>query len=259
MNALQCENVSKKLNLVEASVHEALMGTWSKETNPVPQFPGRDIQILHPVQHPDKVGLSYREGQGRLLHDLGSIELQALELALRGLYEYQEAPKIFREQLADLCLSEARHLKLCLDGLEKLDYKWGHWPVHLSLWNAVDAEDDILDRIFIVHRYLEGSGLDAGNHLLRRLNGVQSGDTENILRVINTEEIDHVDFGSRWYRKICDEQGLDYAADLQERAQKLRPRLPKRIERINHELRRKAGFLDNELKIFENLRESFMV
>ncbi len=260
MNSLHCENVYEKINGIESSVQEAMTGSWRSRGigHDVPDLPGRDIQVLPPLLHPDKVGLSFREGQGRLLHDLASIELQAMELALRGLYDYPEAPEQFKQELADLCVSEARHLKLCLDGLEKLDFKWGDWPVHLSLWSAVDKTDTLLDRIFIVHRYLEGSGLDAGNQLLRRLNGVNAGDSEKVLYVINTEEIDHVDFGSRWYRSLCKDQGLDYIQDLRERIQSLRPRLPKRMEKINHELRKKAGFEEAELQVFEDLRNSFM-
>jgi uncharacterized ferritin-like protein (DUF455 family) len=254
MNSLQCENVFQKIELSEFSIHEAFACNPKK----VPKLPGRDIQILPPLMHPNKVGLSFIEGQARLLHDLASIELQAFELALRGLYEFPEAPEQFRQELADLCVSEARHLKLCLDGIEKLGFKWGDWPVHLSLWSATSEQDSLLDRIFIVHRYLEGSGLDAGHQLIRRLNGVQAGDSEKILTVINNEEIDHVDFGSRWYRKICQDQGLDHIQDLRSRAQSLVPRLPKRMEKINHELRRKAGFQNEELEVFEELRNSFM-
>lgn len=39
----------------------------------------------------------------------------------------------------------------------------------------------------------------------------------------------------------------------------LRERLPKRVEPINHDLRRKAGFTDEELAYHEKLRDSFMI
>ena len=123
-------------------------------------------------QLPAKKGLSFKEGQARLLHDLASIELQAMELCLRSLYEYPDAPVAFREQLATIALGEGNHLQLCLNGIETLGFAWGDWPVHVALWHSTANSDSLLDRILIVHRYLEGSGLDAGDTLLRRLSGV---------------------------------------------------------------------------------------
>ncbi|RYZ67422.1 MAG: DUF455 family protein, partial [Proteobacteria bacterium] len=110
----------------------------------------RDVRVVQTKDLPNKPGISTVEGQARLLHDLASIELQALELGLRTLEEYPEAPKEFREQLAEVTAGEARHLALCLDGIEALGYSWGHWNVHLALWNVVSPEDSLLDRILIV-------------------------------------------------------------------------------------------------------------
>ena len=75
-----------------------------------PVIPARDISLLAPKELPEKKGLSFKEGQARLLHDLASIELQAMELGLRTLVEFPEAPKDFREQLWQITLSESEHL-----------------------------------------------------------------------------------------------------------------------------------------------------
>ena len=257
MNCLFEANVQQKIVLADQSISLAFANS-SCCMNLVPENPGRDVQVLLPQFHPNKKGLSTKEGQARLLHDLASIELQAYELAMRTLYEYPDAPEAFREELALLAKSESEHLKLCLDGLESLGYKWGDWPVHLSLWQSVSSSESLLDRILIVHRYLEGSGLDAGNQLLRRLNGVSAGITYPILHKINTEEIDHVQFGSKWYRTIAKNEGLDPEVDFPQRLLKLRFQLPKRIEKINYELRKQAGFDDIEIGHLQKLRESFL-
>lgn len=225
----------------------------------VPAIPTRDVQILDSKFHPPKVGFSKLEGQARMLHDLASIELQAMELGLRTLAEYPEAPLAFREELRAITLSEAVHLRLCLEGIQDLGFQWGDWPVHCALWDAVSAKDSLLDRILIVHRYLEGSGLDAGSFLLQRLDGVEDGkNTRKIVGQINFEEIGHVDFGSQWYRKICQLEGLDAAEDFPRRMEALRWQLPKRMEKIHRELRRKAGFTDHEIDCCEKYRESIL-
>jgi len=212
----------------------------------------RDVGVVNKSQLPPKPGLSTREGQARLLHDLGSIELQAMELGVRTLVEFPEAPRAFREELADITLGEGRHLGLCLQGLNDLDLEWGHWDVHTALLKAVDTSDSLLDRILIVHRYLEGNGLDAGESILKRLNGTLSPVARPVVQTIRTEEVDHVLFGSRWYRSICETQKLDPSDDFSKRIQIINRLVPRR-ERMDHDLRKQAGFTEHEIAVLETI------
>lgn len=249
-------DVWEKIRQIETHCHAAMS---LKAPGVAPETPARDVLVLHPKDHPAKKGFSTNEGQARMLHDLASIELQAMELGVRSLVEYPEAPEGFKEELIHVTLQEANHLRMCIEAIDSLGFKWGDWPVHTALWRAVSPEDSLLDRILIVHRYLEGSGLDAGDTLIRRLEGTAGKLTiQHIVKQINFEEIGHVDFGSRWYRTICEAQKIDPNKDFPVRMDSLRERLPKRVEPLNHELRRKAGFTDEELAYYERLRESFM-
>lgn len=224
----------------------------------IPALAARDVLVLDPKSHPVKTGFSHKEGQARALHDLASIELQAMEMALRTLCEFPSSPLKFREELKNVCLSEAEHLRICLLELEKMGYEWGHWPVHQALWSALDSTDSLLDRILIVHRYLEGSGLDAGDTLLRRLAGCVDFGLQAVLQKITEEEISHVEFGCRWYRLICESEGLDSQVDFEQRMKKLRERLPKRIEKISFQLRLRAGFTTTEINFLEEYRKSYL-
>lgn len=253
MHTLLEKNVDLKISLIEESCHRALMG----EILEIPLTPGRDVSVMSAGSLPSRGGLSRAEGQARLLYTLASIELQAMELALRSVIEYPNAPRSFREQMADLAISESRHLKACLDGIRKLGFNWGDFPTHLALWNAVSSEDSLLDRLLIVHRYLEGSGLDAGETFLRKLNGVQETHViDPIVRMILTEEVGHVEFGSRWYRYFCKEQGLDSDHDFQKRYTDLKVRLPRRMEKISRERRLEAGFTNVEIDFLISEREN---
>lgn len=256
MFSFSTPDIWEKIANIQNSCEEALKLT---SAGLVPEDPARDVPTLHPKLHPPKKGFSTVEGQARMLHDLASIELQAMELGLRTLVEFPDAPQGFREELLAVTVSEAEHLRMCLEGIESLGHKWGDWPVHLALWRAVSVEDSLLDRILIVHRYLEGSGLDAGDTLIRRLEGTAGKQTiQKIVKQINFEEIGHVDFGSRWYREICKENKIDPNADFPERMDSLRIRLPKRIEPLNHDLRKKAGFTEEEIAYYETLRLDFL-
>lgn len=207
----------------------------------------RDVTVVSKSQLPPKPGLSRGEGQARLLHDLGSIELQAMELGLRTLVEFPDAPVDFRKELADVTMGEARHLGLCLEGLNALDFDWGYWDVHVALLDTVSHQDTLLDRILIVHRYLEGSGLDAGDSILKRLNGVRAEIARPVVQMILREEVDHVMFGSRWYRKICEQELIDPARDFESRLRKVVEMAPRR-EHIADELRLRAGFTLGEIE-----------
>jgi uncharacterized ferritin-like protein (DUF455 family) len=239
--------VYEKLRFLDSELHALLMG----ERRPVPERPGRDVQIWPIHKLPPKKGLSFREGQARLLHDLASIELQAMELAVRTLIEFPEAPAEFRDQLAEIARDEGRHLALCLRALEDLTLPWGSFPTHIGLWTAVHGEDSLLDRILIVHRYLEGSGLDASDTFLRRLDGVNAPVVTEPVRVIRQDEVAHVLFGSRWYHEIAKSQMLDPEQDFANRMLLLAQRLPRRKERISWDIRRQVGFTDLEIQALE--------
>ena len=221
----------------------------------IPKFPARDIQILEPQKHPPKAfGLNHQLGQGRLIHDLASIELQAMELAFRTLIEFPEIEGEMRDQLVNLTLSEAKHFELCLNCLDELKVPWGAFPVHLALWNSVQNEH-LLDRILIVHRYLEGSGLDAGESLLRRLSSVKISPIHPVVETIVKEEIDHVKLGTIWFSELCKKQKLDPDSYFEEFLIKYRGQLPKRLEPISIVLRTQAGFTAKELQILEKNRQ----
>ncbi len=217
---------------------------------------GRDVPVVMAAELPPKPGLNSRDGQARLIHDLASIELQAMELAVRTLYEFPDANPEFRKELADLALEESRHLKLCLRDLRDLGFDWGSWPAHLALWNAVSPEDSLLDRILVVHRYLEASGLDAGESILRRLVGVANKYVNRTVKTIVDEEVGHVAFGSRWYRRVAEELHIDPETDFRERMAVLVYTVPRR-ERLAMELRRQAGFTEYELEVLEAARAEY--
>lgn len=254
--------MSSKNTFHIAAVREKLLSVNSIFEFPqvyVPEGPARDLRIVLPEDMPlKKKGLSFKEGQARLLHDLANIELQAMELCLRTYFEFPEAPSEFREQLREIAFGEAKHLGLALDALESLGFHWGDWPATLSLWNAVSKEDSLLDRILIVHRYLEGSGLDAGDTLLKKLAGVLEGPAHKVIRIIVEEELGHVQFGSRWYSEICKNEKIDPQEDFSRRLTRLKYKIPKRIENVNRELRKKAGFTDSEIDFLEFYRRGSM-
>jgi uncharacterized ferritin-like protein (DUF455 family) len=255
MWAFETKNVFEKIKVLRQNADFALSNSIKVD---VPFIPARDVEVLEFKLHPPKKGFSGKEGQARMLHDLASIELQAMELGLRTLAEFPEAPKEFKEELWRITLSESEHLEMCLTEIQMLGYNWGDWPVNCGLWTCVTPEDSLIDRLLIVHRYLEGSGLDAGDTLIKRLAGVDAISVQKAVQIINREEVGHVLFGSEWYFKLCNTEKIDPSDDFEMRMNRLRAVLPKRINPINHYLRKQSGFSESEIKYLEKLRESFL-
>lgn len=252
MSILQMSSVKDKLKTLDETLELCLRGQKFE----IPESPSRDVEIRLNCLMPKKAGLSSVEGRARLMHDLASIELQAMELGVRTLIEFPEAPQQFREELAEITRGEARHLQLCLKSLDEMQLPWGSFPTNCSLWDATHKNDSFLDRILIVHRYLEGSGLDAGEGILRKFNGLDAPLTRSVVNTILTEEVGHVYFGSKWYRQICAQEKIDSDHDFPWRMTKLERQIPKRIEKIARELRLQAGFTESEIEFLEKLRDS---
>lgn len=239
-----------KLQGLETDIHQALL---SQSSVSIPEVPARDVLYLPVSRLPRRQGLSQKLGQQRLLHDLANIELQAMELCLRTLWEFPRASKSLRDELAGIAIEEGRHLRLCVEALESLGGHWGQFPVHLGLWHATHAKDTLLQRLMIVHRYLEASGLDAGDSLLRKLSGVKNPVLRQTVKTIVDDEVAHVAFGSRWYHQLCKEQGVDAEAFYKNICQRLMHQHPRR-DRLSYELRRQAKYTQEELQMLEELR-----
>lgn len=252
MNIFATASVHEKLKHLDSALN-GLLNHDDRFLVQTPNKPARDAEVLRLHELPPKPGLSSVEGQARLLHDLASIELQAMELGLRTLTEYPNAPKDFREQLALITRSEGEHLKLCLDAIEACGFQWGHWPVHVALWEATTAGEELIHRILVVHRHLEGSGLDAGDSILRRLSGVASKVTRSSVKRIVDEEIGHVDFGSLWFREICKLNHCDPNEEFKMRMPRIAAHTP-RNEKLDRERRLLAGFTHDEMDYLESLQ-----
>jgi uncharacterized ferritin-like protein (DUF455 family) len=252
-SVLDTKSVFEKLQLIENECHNLLINpNGIKTPASLHSTPQRDVSVLPRHQLPPKMGLQSAMGQARLLHDLGNIELQAMELGLRTLYNFPDTPPLFRQQLVDVILDEARHLRLCLQGIDKLGFQWGFVPIHTELWGATSSEDNLLDRILIVHCYLEGSGLDASEMILQKLNGVIDKTARKVVNVIAEEEVGHVKFGLNWFQKFCINENLDSSNEFSRRLNDLRIRIPKRMSKINPIARGKAGFNADQIAFLQS-------
>lgn len=209
--------------------------------------PGRPPrpELVDPVSVPRR-RLGSPAGRSALVHAVAHIEFNAINLALDAVYRFRGMPVEYYGDWISVAVDEARHFQLLQDRLSQMGYEYGDFTAHNGLWDAaVKTADDCLVRMALVPRVLEARGLDVTPGMIDRLRAAGDHDTVAALEVILDEEVRHVAIGTKWFRHVCDERGLDplptFLGLLRERYDSL-PRGP-----FNLEARYRAGFSREEM------------
>ncbi len=189
------------------------------------------------------------EGRAVLLHAVAHIEFNAINLALDAVWRFGGMPRAYYGDWLQVAAEEAYHFTLLRDHLRSLGHDYGDFPAHQGLWTMCErTAHDATARMALVPRTLEARGLDAAPPMQNKLRQAGTPDAlaaVAILDIILRDEVGHVAIGNRWYRWLCDRDGLDPVAHyrvLARRHEAPRPRPP-----FNTEARRRAGFSTEEL------------
>lgn len=215
--------------------------------------PGRPDRprLVHYSQLPGRK-LGSREGRAAFVHALAHIEFNAINLAWDAVLRFRGLPQDFYRDWVRVAGEEALHFSLLDARLQALDSGYGEYPAHDGLWEmAAKTAGDVLVRMALVPRVLEARGLDVTPAMIRRLQQVGDADTVAILERIYADEIGHVEIGSRWYRYLCAQRGLEPAATF--RALLAEYAMDRIKSPVNAAARARAGFDADELDMLREL------
>lgn len=254
LRALLCEQPAEKCLQVEALSQAWHRGELASRPPaeyvrlPVPGRPQKPALVAAdavPRRSPHT-----REGHAALLHAVAHIEFNAINLALDCVYRFSACGREFIDDWMRVALEESQHYRLLAARLAELGHAYGDFDAHNGLWEmAVKTDHDLLARMALVPRLLEARGLDATPPIQAKLQSIKDSASLAILDIILRDEIGHVAIGDRWFRAACNARGLEPEAAfrmlLSEYAAPT-PRPP-----FNRDARRKAGFSDSELDVFE--------
>jgi uncharacterized ferritin-like protein (DUF455 family) len=101
----------------------------------------------------------------------------------------------------------------------------------------------------LVPRTLEARGLDATPPMQAKLAAAGDARAVEILGVILRDEVGHVAIGNRWYRWLCERDGLDPLVHYAVLA--ARHDAPKAKPPFNLDARERAGFTAAELRALQ--------
>jgi uncharacterized ferritin-like protein (DUF455 family) len=216
----------------------------SEPATPLPGRPARP-QLVDPAALPRRSPFT-PAGRAALLHAVAHIEFNAINLALDALWRFAGMPRAYYADWLRVSAEEAQHFTLLCGHLATLGHAYGDFEAHDGLWTmTARTAGDLTARMALVPRTLEARGLDATPPMQARLRAAGDLRAVEILDVILRDEVGHVAIGNRWYRWLCERQGLDprthYAA-LAARHQAPRLKPP-----FNLVARRAAGFEADEL------------
>lgn len=181
-------------------------------SDPMPERPGRPPRplLLLPREMPRR---SANAGDGRiaLLHSLAHIELNAVDMTwdLIGRFIDRRMPRAYYDNWVQVGFEEAKHFGLLSRRLGELGAAYGDLPAHDGLWQAAQATGQShIGRLAVVPLVLEARGLDVSPAIIEKLD--RAGDTASgdILRIIYRDEKTHVAYGAKWFRYLCDTEGV---------------------------------------------------
>jgi len=173
-------------------------------------------QIVPPKELKARKDFHTKEGLGTLIHAIVHIEYSAIDLALDAVYRFPNMPQNYKLDWLEVALDEIRHYKMLDELLDELGYKYGDFTVHCGLFDAsIDTANNILDRMAIIPRYYEASGLDVNPQIVKKLHNKRKipliKKLIDSLDIIYNEEIIHVKKGDKWFKYICDKNNLNYS------------------------------------------------
>jgi len=253
---LSCTEVDHKLELARRLHDDLQAGRLSRNGDASPAVsldagrPARPELVAPARLAHRRIGTP--QGQAALVHAVAHIEFNAINLACDAVYRFRDLPDAYYADWALVASEEAYHFSLLQGRLAELGYAYGDFPAHNGLWEmAVKTAGDPMLRMALVPRVMEARGLDVTPGMMERFGSVGDRQTVAILEIILRDEIGHVEAGSRWFRHLCGQRGLEPEATY---FALLEAHFAGGIHCPLHKpARREAGFTESELGRLEAL------
>jgi uncharacterized ferritin-like protein (DUF455 family) len=139
--------------------------------------------------------------RGRLLHFFANHELLATELMALVLLKFPDAPAAFRKGVLQTLKDEQEHTQLYLRRMKECGIHFGDLPVSGYFWRSVSVMENPMDYVSSLCLTFEQANLDFARHYARGFAMVGDAETAGLLEKIYRDEIGHVAYGLKWFRR----------------------------------------------------------
>ncbi len=211
-----------------------------------PSAPGRPPELRFKItgtardSFPGTKNLEQESERGRLLHFFANHELLATELMALVLLKFPDAPAAFRKGVYQTLKDEQEHTQLYLDRMKNCGIHFGELPVSGYFWRSVSTMENPLDYVSSLCLTFEQANLDFARHYAKGFASIGDDETSKLLEKIYRDEIGHVAYGLKWFRRWKNPGESDWEAFCRQLKFPLSPQRAKGIT-LNVEGRRAAG------------------
>jgi uncharacterized ferritin-like protein (DUF455 family) len=212
-----------------------------------PELPGRPIELKFKrkdsakAEFPGVPATRNERERGRLLHFFANHELLATELMALVLLRFPDAPASFRRGVLQTLRDEQEHTRLYLQRMSACGIQFGELPVSGYFWRAVSPMENPVDYVVGLSLTFEQANLDFARHFANGFRAAGDQATAQLLEKIYRDEIAHVAYGLKWFRRWKNPTQSDWEAFCRQLKFPLSPQRAKGFS-INLEGRRAAGF-----------------
>ena len=205
------ETLEEKLSFPRSEIIDTLPGSPIK----TPRKLSRPHHLrLHEdgvkANHPSNAKLVDERERGRLLHFFGNHELLATELMALVLLKFPEAPSSFRLGVLETLKEEQIHTQLYIHRMKQCGVEFGELPLSDYFWKSVSSMEDPLDYVTRLSLTFEQANLDYSFEYKKTFESVGDDVTAGLLDRIYRDEIQHVGFGLKWFRRWKDSGRTDW-------------------------------------------------
>jgi uncharacterized ferritin-like protein (DUF455 family) len=189
---------------------------------------------------PGTKNLERETERGKLLHFFANHELLATELMALVLLRFPDAPAAFRTGVYQTLKDEQEHTQLYLARMKDCGIHFGELPVSGYFWRSVSVMENPMDYVSSLCLTFEQANLDFARHYARGFADIGDNETSRLLEKIYRDEIGHVAYGLKWFRRWKNPGESDWEAFCRQLKFPLSPQRAKGIT-LNVAGRRAAG------------------
>jgi uncharacterized ferritin-like protein (DUF455 family) len=150
--------------------------------------------------------------RGKLLHFFGNHELLATELMALVLLKFPDAPAAFRKGVLQTLRDEQEHTRLYMERMKACGIEFGDVPVSGYFWRCVSTMEHPIDYVASLCLTFEQANLDFAGHYRRTFATVGDAESARLLEKIYRDEIGHVAYGLKWFRRWKNPADSDWDA-----------------------------------------------
>ena len=193
---------------------------------------------------PKRAALRDPAARGVAHHLMANHELQALEIMAATLLKHPDAPPSFRLGMATIMLDEQRHTRMHAARAARHGCPFGSRPVSALIWRRSRQFDGLLDYCAGLPLVFEGANLDHTIAFAEAFESFGDPKSAHVMRQIHDDEIEHVQFGIDWLRRLKPDGMTDWDAFVEHLVDPLEPRNA-RGGVFQEQARRDAGLDDD--------------